>query len=307
MGTMNFSESAVFPAQLFMMFAGKGAHSSNKVSMGIFNECSLTLGIAGLILLSMALYFAVFKKDKDIREKAAVTALVLGVLLMFMSVTWFPWETLQKIGPINRFVSQFQFPTRFRQFGEALICFSGCMAVFSYPYFFNKRKLIMITLISAAVFYCIFTFDSDLKADENYTDAFGAGVQEGNYKDYVPVGYSGSAFENNTSEAKISGYRTGNSEVTFSYKAGEDTYADIKRISYAGYKAFLSDGTPLKVSRGDGGRLRIELKAGEGDVRVIYDPPAYFKLSFYFSLAALIAFVLFMISKDRLFTDRKRA
>ena len=290
LGTMDFSESAVFPAQLFMLFAGKGAHSSNKVSLGIFNECSLTLGAAGFILLGMGLYFAVFKRNKTRLEKAGTFSLILGLAFMFMSITWFPWQTLQKFDLLNRFVSQFQFPTRFRQYGETFIAVSGCIALFGYGFFYKRRAAIITALTVTAVFYCIFTYDSDLKADENYTDAFGASVQEGNYKDYVPVGYSGSAMEENTSEADISGYTVNSREVKFNYSAREDTYADIMRIYYAGYKAYLSDGTALQVSKGDGGRLRVALPAGDGSVTVVYEPPVFFKLSF---IISLIGWVLF--------------
>ncbi len=297
LGTMDFSESAVFPAQLFMLFAGKGAHSSNKVSLGIFNECSLTLGAAGFILLGMAVYFSIFKKRKTVIEKAGVLSLILGLILMFMSVTWFPWQTLQKFEPLNRFVSQFQFPTRFRMLGETFILLAGVIALFGYELFRKNRYAIMTALTVAAVFYCIFTFDSDLKADENYMDAFGAGVQEGNYKDYVPVGYSGSAMEENSSEADITGYMVGSSDVTFDYRAGKDTFADIKRIYYAGYKAYLSDGTELQVSKGDGGRLRIALPAGDDSVTVVYEPPFFFKLSFIVSLLACVLFCVFLRSR----------
>ena len=304
LGTMNFSETAVFPAQLFMMFAGKGAHSSNKVSLGIFNECSLTLGAAGFILLGMSLYFAVFKKNKTDPEKAAVVSLILGLVLMFMSITWFPWETLQKIEPLNRFVSQFQFPTRFRQYGETFIALSGCVALFGYSLFYQKRRYLICALVVLAVFYCIFTYDSDLKADENYMDAFGAAVEEGNYKDYVPEGYSGSLMNENTSEAEIFNYHVGNRDVTFGYAAQNDTYADIMRIYYAGYRAFSGDGAELEVTKGDGGRVRVFLPKGDGEVRLIYAPPIYFRITFIISLlsfAAFAAYFGFIANKKKMY------
>ena len=288
LASSDFSRAAVFPAQLFMMFAGRGSHSSNAVSLGIYDESSLTLGIAGFACMGMAVYYSIFKRPKDERDKYFVWLTVLGVFTLFMSTTWFPWGTLRKIEPLNRVLVMIQFPTRFRQLAETLIALAGCAALVRYPYFLKRIRPVTIGLLSFSLVLAVFISDAFLKADEGRADAFGKNVEVGGYADYIPEGYSKSAFEGNDSEAKISAYTVHPDKVTFDYSADDDTYADVMRIYYKGYRAYDAEGRELPVSKGDGARVRIELPAGDGSVTLVFTMPSYFTPALIVSLVSLL-------------------
>ena len=287
----DFSQGAVFVAQLFMLFAGKGKHSSNPASMGIYNECSLTFGIAGFACFGIALYFSIFKKNKDERDKFITWLTAMAAITLFMSTTWFPWGTLQKFEKINDVLKMIQFPTRFRQLAEPFAALAGCGALFRYDYFLKHKRALITGLIVSSLFLAIFISDGFLSSDENYKDAFGQNIESGNYGDYVPEGYSEAAFleEGNTGEAELSDYRVWRDKVTFSYRSDKETFADIKRIYYKGYRAVDEKGRELPVSNGDGGRVRIGLPAGEGEVTLTFSAPGFFNIGYLISLLTLIA------------------
>ena len=289
----DFSEGAVFVAQLFMMFAGKGKHSSNPTYMGIYDECSMAFGIAGFICFALAIYFSVFKKAKDNRDKFIVWLTVLGALTLFMSTTWFPWATLQKFKGINDVLKMIQFPTRFRQLAEFFIALAGCASLVRYEYFLKHRKAVTMALLASSMFLAIFTSDAFLSSDENYKDAFGQNIESGNYADYVPEGYNEYIFNNvgTQSEAKIENYMVLRDKVTFSYIADKDTYADLERIYYKGYRALDGSGRKLEVSNGDGGRVRVELPKGRGEVTLFFTSPEFFKIGYLISVITFLALI----------------
>ena len=286
----DFSQGAVFPAQLFMMFAGKGKHSSNPAYMGIYDECSMAFGAAGFVCFGLAIYFCIFKKNKDERDWFITWITGMAALTLFMSTTWFPWATLQKFQGLNNVLKMIQFPTRFRQLAETFAALAGCGALVRYDFFTRHKKAAALGLLASSMFLAIFTSDAFLTSDENYKDAFGQNIESGNYADYVPEGYREAAFndEGNTSEAELQDYRVWRDKVTFSYSSDKDTYADIKRIYYAGYKAFDDNGRELAVSNGDGGRVRIELPGGAGGVTLIFTAPGYFNVGYLISLLTLL-------------------
>lgn len=289
----DFSQGAVFVAQLFMMFAGKGKHSSNPTYMGIYDECSLSFGIAGFICFALAVYFSLFKKKKDNTDKFIVWLTVLAFLTLFMSTTWFPWGTVQKFKSVNNVLKMIQFPTRFRQFAESLTALAGSAALVRYACFEKHKKAVILSLLASSMFLAIFTSDSFLSSDENYKDAFGQNIESGNYADYVPEGYNEAAFRDggNESGADIENYTVFRDRVVFDYKADEDTYADLTRIYYKGYRAFDDKASELAVSNGDGGRVRVALPKGEGEVTLVFTAPGYFNIFYVISLLTFAALI----------------
>ena len=297
----DFSQGAVFVAQLFMMFAGKGRHSSNPAYMGIYDECSMAFGAAGFVCLCVAIYFSIFKAKKDDRDKFITWLTAMAVLTLFMSTTWFPWGTFQKFEKINDVLKMIQFPTRFRQLAETFAALAGCAALVRYEYFLKHKKALAVGLVVSSAFLAIFTSDAFLSSDENYKDAFGQNIESGNYADYVPEGYRESAFrdEGNTSEAALSDYLVLRDRVTFSYRADKDTYADIKRIYYKGYRAFDENGRELMTSNGDGGRVRIDLPKGEGQVTLVFTAPNFFDIGYIISLITMLGLCMLWAFRGR--------
>nr|MCR5627307.1 hypothetical protein [Lachnospiraceae bacterium] len=301
MTSIDFSRSAIFPAQLFMMFAGKGIHSTNKVAMGIYNENSLSIGWSGLILLALAVYFLIFMKKKDKKDKFITVLSLIGIMFLFMSTTWFPWKSLQKIEPLKRAISIFQFPIRFKQIAETCICVAGILAIFKNEFLKKYMKQISLVILACSVLYAAYTSDTLLRSNEVLKDSFGEQIDEGDYGDYVPTGYDYKLLKKgNRSTAEINDYTVWLDKVTFNYNTDKDADADLQRIYYKGYEAYLSDGTSLNVSKGDGGSVRVLLPKGSGSVTLVYREPGYFKIAYLVSLISLIGWAaFFIITKKR--------
>ncbi len=296
----NFPENAVFPAQLFMSFAGLGEHSSNVLSKGIAGEDNLSLGLAGLLCLGFALFrlWAEKKREKAFRFSAFLT--LLGAVLVWMSGTWFPWSTLLKFSFLEKGIRLFQFPLRFLQAGEVCLLFAGVSALFASECLGHYVRRLSWAAALIGIFTGIFLMDSFLTGTEHIANRFRAGIDSHFFTDYVPVGYDENALpEGYLSDLEIMDLVSDGLLTTFTVTSEKEGFIDLAKTCYPGYRISTEGqvGTELSYSKAEGGMMHIALPAGDYTVSVLYAPPAFFFASFLCSLAGAVVFLFFLISR----------
>ncbi len=296
----DFSNMAIFPTQLFMVTQGDGySWGTRGQSTGYYHEGSLNIGFTGIICLVIGILFILCKKEKDETERYLVLMYVTGAFALFMTTTWFPWQTLQKFSMIDRVISMFQFPIRFQQVAEALIVFSGTIMCVRLHGLSKYRKAVMIALVVFGIFSSCLAIDSICTAKEDFITAFSPDTGDHFPPDYVPSGYNENGFskEAESETAQISDYYKKDSKVTFTYTADDDSDILVPVTFYKGYHAYLTaedlSVRETGVEAGDSGMIKVRVPAGE-DVKVVikYVQPKIFYVSTIVSLISV--FVLFL-------------
>ncbi len=298
----NFPENAVFPAQLFMSFAGLGEHSSNVLSKGIAGEDNLSLGLAGLFCLALALLRLISDKKREETWKFTAFLTVTGSVLVVMSTTLFPWETLLKFRGAERVIRLFQFPLRFLQPAECCLIFAGVPALCTWEELGKLRRKLALLLGIVSLCTGIFMMDSFLTGTVHIADAFYPGIHDHFFTDYVPVGFDETALpEGVKSDVSVTGYVDSGLSASFEVKSDKDGFAELPKTFYPGYRVFTEgfSGAEPGYTKGEGGMLRLPLPAGSYSVKLCFSPPLSFRISFFCSLLSFAAFLLFLLFRKK--------
>ncbi|MCR4908550.1 MAG: hypothetical protein K5985_06930 [Lachnospiraceae bacterium] len=298
----NFPENAVIPAQLFMSFAGLGDHSSNVLAKGIAGEDNLSLALAGLICLGLALFRLLTEKKRDEAWKFLAFLTGTGVVLVVMSISLFPWGTLLKFARAERVIRVFQFPLRFLQPGEVCLLFAGISALFSGEGFPAYARKLSLALGIVSLCTGIFLMDSFLTGTEHIAYAFYPGVDNHYFTDYTPVGFDKDALPDGPeSDVKVEDYLDLGLYASFKVDSTKEGYVVLPKTFYPVYSARVKgeNGGALTGTKGEGGMLRLSLPAGSYEAELLYSPPVSFPVSFIISLLSSAAFLLYLLLGKR--------
>ncbi|MCR4892338.1 MAG: hypothetical protein K5989_09190 [Lachnospiraceae bacterium] len=222
----------------------------------------------------------------------------VGLWFLFMSTTWFPWETLQKFDTINSIVRMFQFPIRFGEVASPCILFAGYAALFRLSLKKDIRNKILIGVGIASLLGANLLIDTVFEEREMHVTQYRADIQDQLLPDYVPKGYDKDNFPSEpvSEGAEILNYERKGTSSSFQYSADSDTFVDLPVIFFEGYEARDDNGTLLTMSKGEYGALRVMLpKASGGHVQVKYVQPGYFYLAYLISIITAIAFLIYRI------------
>ncbi len=123
-------ELAVEPAQLLRLFplAISRSEDQRKLMEMMPTSLGVAVGFAALCFLLMVS----FRKQEDGEEKLlrlGTILLVLGILSALMATNLLPWDRLQTLPVIDKYVKQLQFPWRLLGPATCMLLAAGCMAV----------------------------------------------------------------------------------------------------------------------------------------------------------------------------------
>ncbi len=322
MASMDFSNAALYPAQLFMTLSAGGGYRFDKgLEHGFYREGSVSLGITVFLSLGIVLFclldrvrlsFLSETEEKNCREedgRACGFAFLLsltGTAFVFMSTTLFPWGTLQKFKGINDVVQMFQFPARFNLAGEAMLLMAGITLLFRL-FSGKNRNILAVFLCAAGIFSMSLVTDAALISRDKNVFPLTADIEDNFPADYIPTGYDGDRFPEGpvpvSSGAEIRSFELSHGEAAFSYTASEETEVDLPLTFYEGYRAVFSNGESRPASKGEYGMTRISLPEAREEVfcRVRYEAPGYFLVSAVISVLTAAALLL-----ERLLRSRRR-
>ena len=120
-----FYQNAVFPTELFNVF-NTGFGHSQLLDQGLQGNMSLSLGVGVTgALVFCGVHFLLGKKEEDGRERFYGLMAGMAGALLFMSSTLFPWQILQRPGPVNAFCKTVQMPWRFLSLASPMLCMAA--------------------------------------------------------------------------------------------------------------------------------------------------------------------------------------
>ncbi|MCM1117913.1 MAG: hypothetical protein NC543_00915 [bacterium] len=280
-----FYQNAVFPTELFNVFNTSFGYSQ-LLEHGLRGNMSLSLGVGVTGAMALcAVFFLRGKRGEDDKEKYYGVLTAMGMALLLMSSTLFPWQLLQRVKLINAFCGTVRMPWRFLSLASPMFCLAaaGIMAGRGE----QERRL----TIWAALGICSLAF---IYWGTAYTTGLEPALKQGRAVDsYATAGYDDEYFPWGTDKSRLTPgrYITGGSVGLTGYeKQGtrislqlQDAHAgdwvEVPLLYYGGYEARDGLGQRLEVVDGDNHVVRVRLREGTSRVELQYQGFWYFRVA----------------------------
>lgn len=280
-----FYQNAVFPTELFNIFNTSFGYSQ-LLEHGLRGNMSLSLGVGVTGALALcAAHFLVGKRREDSAGKYYGVLTAMGMALLLMSSTLFPWQLLQRVRLINVFCGTVRMPWRFLSLASPMFCLSaaGIMA--------GRGKQERRVAIWAALGLCSLAF---IYWGTAYTTGLDPALKQGRAVDsYATVGFDDEYFLWGTDKSRLTSgrYTTGGLVGLIGYEkrgtrislqlreACAGDWVEVPLLYYGGYEAWDGQGRRLEVSDGDNHVVRVWLGEDTSRVELRYQGFWYFRVA----------------------------
>lgn len=292
----------VFLSQVFALIDNAIGQSLD-LSAGTQGDFAQGAGL-GLMLAIPALFVLFFmgyqKKEEKKKQRLAVTAAFVSLVMVGLSTIYFPWDTLCRVAKIFQYIIvKIQFPWRFTGVATAVLALLWC-AVVSYIWrqYGHKKAValatgvVLIMSLSAGYFMVDLLNRGERIQIHSVTDmdSFVASGEE-----YLLVNTVLDDLKQENlflaKDIEVSDYIKKGTTIEFHAKNTADRAGRIELplLYYDGYRARATseDGTniPLEISAGQNNVVSIELEAGmDCDVTVEFCEPWYWRMAEMFSV-----------------------
>ena len=265
----------------------------------------------GLLLLAGSLLFVVlcFRRNQKLsvwHRSLGSWCLAFGILSVYASTIWFPWETLQRIEIINRIAGAIQFSSRFLPMATL---FLSVVSAIAFYHCFHERTARQLLFLGCAFFLTWSAgnyFSSYANEAESFVswndqmdhvmdcDALYLVTDNGKYFSVRRMRAQNVSFTASQGVALHDVSKTG-TQAAFTYEkeAGlADSWVEVSLNYYPQYEAIDQDGNKLATEAGDLLRLRVLLpEDSSGTVHIQLRTPAFWRAGDIISLAVGLGLV----------------
>ncbi len=307
----------VFLSQVFALIDNAIGQSLD-LSAGTQGDFAQGAGL-GLMLAIPALFVLFFmgyqKKEEKKKQRLAVTAAFVSLVMVGLSTIYFPWDTLCRVAKIFQYIIvKIQFPWRFTGVATAVLALLWC-AVVSYIWrqYGHKKAValaagvVLIMSLSAGYFMVDLLNRGERIQIHSVTDmdSFVASGEE-----YLLVNTVLDDLKQENlflaKDIEVSEYIKKGTTIGFHAKNTVDRAGRIELplLYYDGYRARATseDGTniPLEISAGQNNVVSIELEAGmDCDVTVEFCEPWYWRMAEIISIMGLCVIIVYGLLDKR--------
>ncbi len=272
----------------------------------ITGEMPYSIGLTLVFGCVLFLFTYIRKKHKDFHLKLGAYCFLLGLLCLYASSNYFPWETVQRIGIINRLAGNIQFASRFLPFASLFLCLVASIGICGFFKSKDSRQMLFIicgllTVYTSGSYLAAYSNDAAIFASWESqmdhvmdTDTMYLISNNGEYFSVRKMHQQQPTFipsENIT----LSGCSRKQTNAVFTYKketASADAYVDVPFNYYPYYRAYDKAGNRLETSHGELIRLRVHLpEALEDTITVRFELPGYYLIG---DLISLLTAMLFL-------------
>lgn len=300
---------ALYPSQLFTTFL-YNTNMGEYLGTTAGENPSTVGGILGVGIL-LYLYAAYIQKSLSAKEKRAGNMLLaFGLISMYMTTFYFPWDLLQKIRILDILAGILQFPTRILTMATLFlsgVCALGLYGVLKKRVSGRAVALIGVILAIGAASYTLDAYTEENKtalADD--TDSYNKNLIYNGLLYYHGTDASALLARKpvvavSSDEIAIHDFRKQGTTVQFTYKnaSKEDGFVEVPLYYYPGYKAW-NNGAETEISAGDNGIARIYVPGGSGgELLVKYREKGIFVICDVISLVSLIGCTIWNKKKGR--------
>lgn len=264
-------------------------------SLSLYNKQYFSLGLALLGCLGIGvIYLLCERRDKMTREDGYLLyLLVLGVSLVFMTTGYFPSRALMANGLLENIATMLQFPWRFLGPASACILFVGAAGLERSEILKPYRNAVFALLVGLNLLIVITVPTDNSHMPYKNAQAVASKGHETKLGTSVGLFYPHEWRLNGADDSKLTtsvvisdiesvvvrDYQKKGTKAAVSYVSDSaSAYLELPVQNYLGYRAKDENGTPVKIEKGEGGRMRFFLKGDGAEHRIYvrYGPVAGF-------------------------------
>ena len=269
---------------------------SNMVqSISLYNKQYFSLGLALLGCLGIGVIYLLCERRGQMSEFDGyiLYLLVLGIVLTFMVTGYFPSRALMANDFYHNIATMLQFPWRFLGPASACFLFVGAGGLARSEILKPYRNTIFALLVGLNLLIVI-TVPTDNNhvpyknaqsvASKGHETKLGASVGLFYPHEWRLYGaddnrLTTSVVISDIVSVVVRDYQKKGTKAAVSYVSDSDSaYLELPIQNYLGYRAKDENGEPMKIEKGEGGRMRFFLKGDGGEHRIYvrYGPVAGF-------------------------------
>ncbi len=265
----------------------------------------VVLGAAAILILLLGIIILVRNKEWKEKEKSNIAyGLLFAGLSAAMTLTLFPWDAIEKIGPLHQLVGTLQFPFRFMAICMVFVSFLACLLfAVCEKKIHNKKdyKVLLLLLCFVSAWQGMEFIDRILYISSNFIIADGRALAEDNV-DTIYGGqyyYTGTdynvVYSQNEPEggAEIDEWKRNGIGYTVTCRTMAETCLEIPLFYYPDYRCIDTDtGEEYTVIKGENNKLCVSLPQNyDGTLQIGFKEPWFWRAGEIISLV----FLLFLI------------
>lgn len=255
-------------------------------SLSLYNKQYFSLGLALLGCLGIGVvYLLCERRGHLVKEDGFLLYLLsLGVVLVFMTTGYFPNRALMANAVFESIAMTLQFPWRFLGPASACILFVGAAGLERSEILKPFRNAVFALLVGLNLLVVV-TVPTDNNhmpyknaqavASKGHETKLGTSVglfypHEWRLNGADDSRLTTSVVISDIASVKVRDYQKKGTKAAVSYTSDSDSaYLELPVQNYLGYRAEDENGVPVKIEKGEGGRMRFSLK-GDGAEHRIY-------------------------------------
>ncbi|MDE6319115.1 MAG: hypothetical protein K2M22_05315, partial [Lachnospiraceae bacterium] len=286
-------------------------------SMSLYNKQYFSLGFALLGCVGIGIVFLLIEsrgKKRDIDGFIAYL-LVAGILFTFLCTGYFPSRALMENAFFRNIATMLQFPWRFLGPASACFLFVGAVGLERSKLLAPCKNAVLALLVGLNLFIVITVptdnihmpyKNAEALVSKGHETKLGTSVglfypHEWRLVDAIDEKLTTSVVISDLGTVSVQDYKKKGTKAAVSYTASDSAaYIELPIQSYLGYRAKDENGEPVKLERGDGGRIRFFLN-GDGashQVYVRYGPVPGFVIADIVSALTVLFLFIRMRRKD---------
>ncbi|MCM1266954.1 MAG: hypothetical protein NC302_03540 [Bacteroidales bacterium] len=299
-----------FVAQFFMNVYDS-VSSSGMIVDGATRKMPKTIGCASMAVLAGWIFFCLFRKERDKKEKKEeYFAVFLLCFALYMATYLVPYTLIAKRIPVlQTAIKSIQFPWRFLSIAGIAAVYLLCLLMRK-NWIEKKKKTIFAVLLLCLSFCQSYSYVSSFLNES---------TQEGNVSgfsiiggEYMPKSYNIGHYKNKLTYhedtiAVADWHRIkGGVELSLTSHADETEQVEVPLLLYRGYQAVTETGETLAIQAGKSSRISVSVPSGfAGTIRVAFREPWYWRVCEVISfLAAVGLLYLLAIPRSMITTPR---
>lgn len=309
----NLEGYSVYPLQLFLPTGGSPTGDALGPTV-IAGEMPYSIGLSLILGCVLFLLILLQKKEEDFSIKLGKACLLPGLLCLYASSSCFPWDILQRIGPLNRLAGNIQFAFRFLPLASLFLCLTATVGICRFFSTKHASRLLisfcgLLAIYNSGAYLTDFSeqaepfVDWDTQMDHAMdTDGLYLISDHGEYLSIRQMQGQAVTFTPADTVTLSDCSRT-RTTATFTYQKSSETddrsYVDVPFNYYPLFQAYDSEGTPLETSHGELNRLRVHLPdSPRGSVTIHFELPTFYRLGDTLSLLTALLFLLFLLYRQ---------